>query len=236
MDIKQLDADALAGEGVWAQPAERLAGGVERLGLALDQSTQGQLLAYLALLARWSKTYNLTAVTDPMAMVDRHLLDSLSIHETVRHWSGQGLVVDAGTGAGLPGLVLALSGAGKRWALVDSNGKKVRFIRHACRTLGIQNVEPIQGRVEALALGEVPTVVVARALAPLNRLVNWVEGWLAQGTVLLAMKADLQESEILEVSPSYNVSVEALDSIEPNVRRCLAVIRSSTAGRTLDRE
>jgi 16S rRNA (guanine527-N7)-methyltransferase len=220
-----LDADALAGHGIWSAPAKRLAAGLEQMGLSVDQATQGRLLAYLALLARWSKTYNLTAVTEPMAMVDRHLLDSLSICRAVLEFAPRGWVVDAGTGAGLPGLVLALVGVGEHWALVDSNGKKIRFVRQVCRAFGLDSVQPIQGRVESLILDEVPRVVVARALAPLERLVDWTAHWLAEGTVLLAMKADLQESEILAVSPSYNVSVRALDSTEPGVQRCLAVVR-----------
>ena len=227
-----LDSQALAGEGVWAAPAAHLSKGIEALGLSISAEAQANMLAYLALLAKWSKTYNLTAVTDPMAMVDRHLIDSLSMMP----WVPRGFIVDAGTGAGLPGLVLALAGAGERWALVDSNGKKIRFLRQVCRSLALTSVEPIQGRLETVSFDACPEAIVARALAPLERLVEWANPWLDQGTVLMAMKADLQESEILGVSPSYNVSIKRLNTTDPTVTRCLALVGHAEAVKRLDNE
>lgn len=220
-----LDLAALHGEGDWARPAQRLAYGIEAMGLDIDEAKQGQMLAYLALLMRWNRAYNLTAVTEPMAMVERHLLDSLSICP----WISDGLVVDAGTGAGLPGLVLAIAGVGKAFVLVDSNGKKVRFIRQACRSLGLDRVSPLQGRIESVSLNEAPRVVVARALAPLGRLVEWTRHWLDTGTVLLAMKGDLQETEIDQVPASYNVSIQALKSADPTRTRQLALVGHAEA-------
>lgn len=220
-----LDPAALHREGEWARPAERLAQGIEAMGLDIDENKQGQMLAYLALLGRWNRAYNLTAITEPMAMVDRHLLDSLSICP----WIPDGLVVDAGTGAGLPGVVLAIAGAGEAFVLIDSNGKKVRFIRQACRSLGLDRVSPIQGRIESVALDEPPRVVAARALAPLGRLVAWTQHWLDTGTVLLAMKGDLQETEIDQVPASYNVSIQVLKSADPTLTRRLALVGRAEA-------
>lgn len=215
-----LDQAALSGEGMWARPAHRLAQGIEMLGLDVSTTAQHRMLAYLALLARWNQAFNLTAITEPMAMVDRHLLDSLSIAP----WVPPGLAVDAGTGAGLPGVVLAIAGYGDPWVLVDGNGKKIRFIRQACRSLALHQVTPVQGRIEALDLPEPPKVIVARALASLGQLVAWTRPWLDQGTVLLAMKADLQESEINEVPSSYNVSIQVVKTAERGVKRQLALI------------
>lgn len=225
-----LDPDALAGQGIWAKPAERLATGIDQLGLAVSVSAQHQMLAYLALLAKWNQAFNLTAITEPMAMVERHLLDSLSIAP----WIPKGLAVDAGTGAGLPGLVLAIAGFGDHWVLVDGNGKKIRFIRQACRSLGLAHVSPVQGRIESIDLPKPPAVIVARALASLGQLVDWTSPWLDQGSVLLAMKADLQESEINEVPASYNVSIRALKTAEPSVTRQLAVVGLSESLESLE--
>lgn len=212
-------------EGDWAKARARLAEGIKTLGLALEDRQQEQMMAYLALLARWSQAYNLTAITEPMAMVDRHLLDSLSLCP----WIPKGLVVDAGTGAGLPGLVLAIAGVGERFILVDSNGKKIRFIRQACRSLGLHQATPVQGRVESLTLDQAPQVVVARALAPLGRLVEWTRHWLDAGTVLLAMKADLQETEVDQVPTSYNVSIQTLQSADPTLTRRLVLVGHAEA-------
>jgi len=211
-----------AGEGLgrWEAPARRLALGIEALGLEVDPQRQSQLLKYLALLAQWSHAYNLTAITEPMAMVDRHLLDSLS----VAPWLPKGLIVDVGTGAGLPGLVLAIAGFGDEFVLIDGNGKKVRFLRHVCRSLGLSQVTAYHGRMEEVVLDVVPSAIVARAVAPLGRLVAWTQHWLDQGAVLLAMKAELQESELAEVTGPYNVSVQPLKSLDPSLKRTVALV------------
>lgn len=230
-DFRDLDPQALAGTGRWAQSAELLRSGLSDLNLTVSDKAQGQMLAYLALLVKWNKAYNLTAVTEPEAMVNRHLLDSLSIWPYIPY----GLAVDAGTGAGLPGLVLAIAGRGEHWVLVDGNGKKIRFIRHACRALGLTHVAPVHGRIETLALAQSPRVIVARALASLGQLVAWTERWLNEGAVLLAMKAELKESEIQEVPSSYNVSIRTLITADPTVTRQLALVGSAAAIESLDR-
>jgi len=225
MPTEAITAMHLPPNGKWAKARTRLAEGLQTMGLVVDEAQQEQMMAYLALLARWSRAYNLTAITEPLAMVDRHLLDSLSLCP----WIPKGLVVDAGTGAGLPGVVLAIAGVGERFILVDSNGKKIRFIRQACRSLGLHQVTPVQGRVESLTLEETPQVVVARALAPLGRLVEWTRHWLDDGAVLLAMKADLQETEVDQVPASYNVSIQALQSADPTLTRRLVLVGHAEA-------
>jgi 16S rRNA (guanine527-N7)-methyltransferase len=122
----------------------RLEQGIAALGLQLPEAAMPRLLDYLELLVRWNAAYNLTAIRDPAEMVTRHLLDSLAILPYV---SGATLA-DLGTGPGLPGIVLAIAAPGRAITLVDSNGKKVRFLREAIRTLKLEGVQAMQSRVE----------------------------------------------------------------------------------------
>lgn len=200
---------------------QRLAQGIVTLGLAIDADTQTQLMAYLALLQRWNQAYNLTAITDPEAMVVRHLLDSLAISP---HVPTKGQLVDAGAGAGLPGLVLAITRPQQPILLVDSNGKKVRFLNQARRALGLDQVSVVQARIEALQEQPAPAVVVARALASLDQLVAWCAPWLAAGTTLLAMKGELGADERAAVPPAYNVQRVPLQVPGLEAQRSLAVV------------
>lgn len=202
---------------------QRLVTGLESLGQALTPAQIEAMLDYLAELVRWNKAYNLTAVTDPMEMVDRHIIDSLSIRPFI---TGR-RILDAGTGAGLPGAVLAIAEPGRHFVLADSNGKKVRFLRHVGRTLGLDNIDPVQARVEGLALEPPPDEIIARALAPLVRLVEWHAPWLAQGVRLLAMKGRLEESERRAVPDAYNVRSIPLGNAGPEgAERTLAIVTS----------
>ena len=137
----------------------RLVAGANQLGLALEPAQSERLIDYIELLARWNATYNLTAVRDPADMVTRHLLDSLAI---APHVNGESLV-DLGTGAGLPGIPLAVLAPQRAVTLVDSNGKKIRFLREAVRVLSLSNVRVEQGRAEDVR-GSFDCVV-ARAFA-----------------------------------------------------------------------
>ncbi|MDX1626310.1 MAG: 16S rRNA (guanine(527)-N(7))-methyltransferase RsmG [Wenzhouxiangellaceae bacterium] len=197
--------------------------GLDALGQALDAQSVERLVDYLAELSRWNAAYNLTAVDDPREMVERHLVDSLSIRP---HLRGK-VVLDAGTGAGLPGLVLAIAEPQRRYLLVDSNGKKVRFLRHVCRKLELGHVEPLHARLESLPLDPPPDEIVARALAPLERLVAWTRPWLDAGARLLAMKADLSEDEVAALGEEWNVGVHDLRWPGQPARRTLAVITRS---------
>ena len=200
---------------------QRLATGLESLGQSLTAAQIDAMMDYLAELVRWNKAYNLTAVTDPAEMIDRHLIDSLSI----RTFLDGKRILDAGTGAGLPGLVLAIAEPGRHFILVDSNGKKIRFLRHIARTLGLENIEPVQARLESLELERAPDEIVARALAPLARLVEWHAPWLARGARLLAMKGRLEEAERVAVPDAYNVEVHTLEHAgREGAPRSLAIV------------
>ena len=197
-----------------------LENGAVAMGLILQPPQRRRLLAYLELLLRWNRAYNLTAIDQPEAMVARHLLDSLSILP----WLDGDAIVDAGTGAGLPGVVLAVACPQRHFTLVDSNGKKVRFLRQVRRSLGLGNIEPVHARLEALAERPAPDTVTARALAPLARLVAWHRPWLDAGTRLLAMKATLDETERSAVPDAYNVARIDLEVPGQDARRCLAIV------------
>jgi 16S rRNA (guanine527-N7)-methyltransferase len=172
--------------------ATRLHQGLAGLGLSLAADRRERLLAYVALLARWNSAYNLTAVREPAQMVPRHLLDSLSILPWVR---GPRLL-DVGTGAGLPGIPLAIADPALRVTLLDANGKKARFCRQAATELGLGNVEVVQARVEAYRPADGLTTIAARALAGLPSLVASVRHLLGPDTTLLAMKGVPPEAEM----------------------------------------
>lgn len=201
--------------------AQRLSAGLRSLGQLLSEEQIETLLDYLVELVRWNKAYNLTAVTDPLEMVDRHIIDSLSLRPFIQ---GQ-RILDAGTGAGLPGVVLAIAEPQRHFLLVDSNGKKVRFLRHIKRTLGLDNIEPVQARLEALELQPPPDEIVARALAPLARLAEWHAPWLARGARLLAMKGKLEQSELDDLPDGYSADRHPLDWAGIQAERCVAVVR-----------
>ena len=204
----------------WASLDDDLALGLEALGLALSADQRGQLLRFLALLERWNKTYNLTAVDKPGEMLARHLLDSLSVDAFLQGAQ----VMDSGTGGGLPGVPLAIARPELEFRLVDSNGKKVRFLRQVRRELGLANIEPTHARLEELAVEPVPASITARALAPLARLVEWHGRWLDRGSRLLALKARVEENEIKAVPGAYNVELIDLEVPGLDARRCLAII------------
>jgi len=197
-----------------------LSEGLEGLNQALSADQQQALIAYLALLARWNRAYNLTAVDDPTEMVARHLLDSLSI----RPWLVGQRIVDSGTGAGLPGIPLAIACPERQFTLIDSNGKKLRFLRQVRRELGLSNVDLVQARLEARPDLAVPHTITARALAPLERLVEWHRDWLDQGARLLAMKSREVENELSALTGAYNVELFDLEVPGEPARRCLAIV------------
>lgn len=173
--------------------------GIATLGLTLPEGAVQRLLEYQALLARWNATYNLTAVRDPAEMITRHLLDSLAILPYVQ---GQTLA-DLGTGPGLPGIVLAIAAPGREILLVDSNGKKVRFLREAIRSLKLEGVKAVQSRVEEVQ-GQFDCVT-ARAFATLEDMLGWGGHLLAPEGIWLAMKGRQPDDEFAGIPAGFVV-------------------------------
>lgn len=190
----------------------RLEQGAQALGLALDAQVCDRLLQYLAELQRWNGAYNLTAVREPVAMVRRHLLDSLSVLPQVR-----GRVLDVGSGPGLPGIVLAIAAPQSQVCVLDSNGKKARFMRHAVRQLGLDNVEVVEARVEDHHPALAYDCIVSRAFSSLVDFFSLTRHLLAPAGQWVAMKGKLDAAElaavqgIAGVQQTLRVKVPGLD-------------------------
>jgi 16S rRNA (guanine527-N7)-methyltransferase len=175
--------------------SRQLAEGLAAQGTHLLIGQSRQLLDYLTLLHKWNRAYNLTAVRDPAVMVSRQLLDSLSILP----WLEGPRLLDVGTGAGLPGIPLAIARPDMQFTLLDANGKKIRFVRQAVLELGLQNVSVEQQRIEAFRPQQLFNTITSRAFAELRDFVALTRHLLAPGGQWLAMKAALapQESRAL---------------------------------------
>ncbi|MEZ5503039.1 MAG: 16S rRNA (guanine(527)-N(7))-methyltransferase RsmG [Halioglobus sp.] len=171
--------------------------GCADLEVPLDTGQREQLLQFLALLAKWNKTYNLTAVRDPAQMVTRHLLDSLAIAPFL---TGQRLL-DVGTGAGLPGVPLAILFPEREFHLLDSNGKKTRFLFQVKTALCLDNMVIHQARVESFRAADPFDTVLSRAFASLLDMVHGCRDLLAPGGQLLAMKGAYPAQELEAVDP-----------------------------------
>jgi 16S rRNA (guanine527-N7)-methyltransferase len=175
-------------------PAQALQRGLSELALALPAGASEKLLAYLDLLAKWNKTYNLTAVRDPMQAVSVHLLDSLAV---VRELSSQaGALADVGSGGGLPGIPLAIAEPSRRVTLNDANEKKGAFLRQAVIELGLENAEVHVGRVESWQPTERFAVVISRGFASVFDFLSACRHLAAPGGVLAAMKGVYPADEL----------------------------------------
>ncbi|MDP5070938.1 MAG: 16S rRNA (guanine(527)-N(7))-methyltransferase RsmG [Congregibacter sp.] len=201
---------------------QQLSDGLHTLGLVLSSAQQQSLLDYLQLLSRWNKTYNLTAVRDEKAMVTRHLLDSLAIAAQL---NGQRFV-DVGTGAGLPGIPLAIALPECHFTLLDSNGKKTRFLVNAISTLGLKNVTVIKSRVEDYLPELGYDGVLSRAFASLDAMISSCIHLLGPHGELLAMKGQRPEEELQRIDPEA-LQLSIIDLQIPGLLedRCLLRLR-----------
>ena len=207
---------------------EGLRSGARALGLDLADSQVERLLAYLALLAKWNKVYNLTAVREPREMLVQHLLDSLAaIPPLRRHAAGKPLkVLDVGSGGGLPGAVIAICCPELQVDCVDTVGKKAAFIQQAAGQLGLANLRGVHARVENL---EGPyDLICSRAFASLPDFVAWSGAALGEEGVWMAMKGKHPAQEIAELPPGTEVfHVEQLAVPGLDAERCIVWMRRS---------
>ncbi len=179
---------------------------------------------FLDLLVKWNGAYNLTAVRDPVEMVPRHIDDSLSV---LPYLHGR-TVLDVGTGAGLPGLVLALADPDREYTVLDSNGKKFRFCEYAIDTLGITNARAVQARVEGYRPGVTFDTVVSRAFATISAFVEAAGALCAPTGRLLAMKGVRPDAELADLPDGWAVdAVHALEVPGLGAERHLAVLRKT---------
>lgn len=186
----------------------RLEAGINEMGLAISSETQNILLGYIGLLDKWNKAYNLSAIRDPYVMVSRHLLDSLSVLSQVKACLAgktQGQVMDVGTGAGLPGIPLAACLPEQQFTLLDSNGKKTRFVLQAAHELALNNVQVVQDRIEGFSLAAEPDIILSRAFASLCDFAIGCDNVAGNNTHLFAMKGEYPQQEIDDLPAQWQV-------------------------------
>jgi 16S rRNA (guanine527-N7)-methyltransferase len=198
--------------------SERLVQDAATLGVTLTSADAARLLTLTGELSRWNRSYNLTAISSPAAMVTHHLLDSLAVNADLVGTR----IADAGTGAGFPGLPLAVCNPQRHFTLIDSVAKKVRFVSHAVHTLALTNVTVLQARAERLEGGRAFDTVVARAFAPLPKLLATVAPLLAPGGRVLAMKGRWPEAELASLPVAWRVErARELKVPHLNAARCV---------------
>jgi 16S rRNA (guanine527-N7)-methyltransferase len=195
-----------------------LVSGLESLNLPRDEDKIEQLLCFIKLLEKWNKAYNLTAIRDKESMVTLHLLDSLAIIPFIEG----NQVIDIGTGAGLPGIPLAIYLPHINFTLLDSNAKKTRFVQQAIVELKLKNVSVCHNRVEQYHPEKSFDTVITRAFASLSDIVEWTSHLLSKDGVLLAMKGQSPELPILESAKTTLIPVNV-----PGIsaERCLIKIQ-----------
>jgi 16S rRNA (guanine527-N7)-methyltransferase len=209
--------------------ADRLAALAPRLGLEISAADRERLLAFLGLIQRWTQVYNLTAVRDPAEMFTHHLLDCLAVVAPMRSGAGaagQGAlrVLDVGSGAGLPGVILALLNPAWQVTCIDAVAKKATFIRQAGAELGLSNLQAVHGRVEDKSSFRSPEfdLVTSRAFASLRDFVVLTRPLLGAGGQWAAMKAHLSDEERQALPADVELfHVEQLDVPDLGAQRCL---------------
>lgn len=207
-----------------SQLAATLKRGLEAMEIPLDHRGQQTLLDYLELLNRWNRAFNLTAVRDPLAMVSRHLLDSLAVAPFL---GSARRVLDVGSGAGLPGIPLSVLLPERRFILLDSNGKKTRFLFQARLSVGLSNVEVVNQRIEHYRSGQQIDMVISRAFSSLRELVDGsrhLAGADGRTPRLLAMKGEHPEQELSGLPADWQASATELRIPGSDARRHIIML------------
>ena len=187
-----------------------LAQGIAEAGLPIDAQKQQKLLAYLTLMQKWNKVHNLTAVRDADEMVVLHLLDSLVVLPFI---DGKALL-DVGSGAGLPGIPLAICLPDLKVTVIDSNNKKVSFMRQAKAELGIDNLEVLGGRVEEIAPNRKFDIVISRAFSDLDLFISLTHQLCDAQGKWLAMKGVYPEAELAELEKNTGITASKTEELK----------------------
>ena len=188
---------------VSTQHAQELIEGAQQLGVILTEQQQQQLLQYLGLLIKWNKAYNLTAVRNPDEMVSRHLHDSLSVVQYVEQYGNDWL--DVGSGGGMPGVPLAIIFPERKFTLLDSNGKKTRFLTQVKLELKLDNLEVIHNRVEAFTPARAFSGIISRAFSSLADFTNWTRHLGDTNSHWLAMKGVHPDDELQALPEDFRL-------------------------------
>jgi 16S rRNA (guanine527-N7)-methyltransferase len=202
--------------------ADQLRAGLAAMDLSLDSDVQERLLAYLDLLAKWNKTYNLTAIHEPERMLTHHLLDSLAV---LPHVHAERLL-DVGSGAGLPGIPLALTRPETRVTMIDASHKKAAFMQQAIIELGLKNAEALHARVEDLKPAAPYGQIVSRAFSDLSEFVRLSTHLLASGGEWLAMKGLYPNEELAQLKGARLKADHRLHIPELDADRHLIVLEA----------
>ena len=201
-----------------------LADAANHLGVGLSNETAAQLLAYVALIAKWTKVYNLTAVRDPADMLTHHLLDSLAVIAPLKRHLPRGTLLDVGSGAGLPGVVIAICCPEIHVTCVDAVAKKATFIKQVALELKLPNLVGLHARVENVS--QPADVVCSRAFASLTDFTQWSAGALAPQGIWMAMKGKHPIEELAALPASIDVfHVEPLQVPGLQADRCIVWMR-----------
>ena len=186
--------------------------GVEQLGLSLSHAQLEQCQAYMNLIQKWNKAYNLVGTSDTQTLIEKHLLDSLAISSFIQ----QSPVLDVGSGAGLPGILLAIAHPEIEFTLCDSNGKKARFMRQSAIELGLKNVTVEHGRIQSYRSEQAPMIVMSRAFAPLQEALEILADVChpsGQVMIMLGLKpSTLPTADTIKTIINHEIAIPGLES------------------------
>lgn len=193
----------------------------KQASIELTEKQLQQLVGYVELLDKWNKAYNLTSVRDPQQMLIRHIMDSIVVNGQLKGTS----FIDVGTGPGLPGVPLAIVRPDSHFVLLDSLGKRIRFLKQVQHELGLTNIEPIQSRVEEYQPDIGFDGVISRAFASLSDMLNWCHHLPSSSGKFYALKGVVREEELAELPDSFLVdSVTELKVPELDEQRHLVIL------------
>lgn len=201
-----------------------LESGLARLGLQLDAQAREQMLEYLSQLERWNQAYNLTGVRDPRNMIPQHLLDSLA----VLPWLEGNTLLDLGSGAGLPGIPIAIACPDLSVTLLDSNLKKTRFLGNVVRILSLDNVQVVRARAEDYHPPDGFHMIIARAVGSAEHIATATTHLMGETGRLLLMKGAVPEEELAALGSAFDIeAIRTLDVPDLNKERCLVVLKAA---------